>query len=83
MKILLADDDPDTLELARAALGEYGYRVIGARDGLQALRRWELEQPDLVLVDAQLPGTNRIADLASRDLGAGRDPARACSWPIR
>ena len=58
MKILLADDDPDTLELARAALGEYGYRVIGARDGSQALRRWELERPDLVLVDAQLPGTN-------------------------
>ena len=58
MKILLADDDPDTLELARAALGEYGYRVIGARDGPQALRRWELERPDLVLVDARLPGTN-------------------------
>ena len=58
MKILLADDDPETLELARDALGEYGYRVIGARDGLQALRRWEMEQPDLVVVDANLPGTN-------------------------
>jgi DNA-binding response OmpR family regulator len=58
MKILLADDDPETLELARDALGEYGYRVIGARDGAQALRRWEMEQPDLVVVDANLPGAN-------------------------
>jgi DNA-binding response OmpR family regulator len=58
MKILLADDDPETLELARDALGEYGYRVIGARDGLQALRRWEMEQPDVVVVDANLPGAN-------------------------
>lgn len=58
MKILLADDDPETLDLARDALGEYGYRVIGARDGRQALRRWEVERPDLVIVDANLPGAN-------------------------
>src|SRR5690242_2843302 len=55
MNIVMADADTQTIELARHALREYGYTVTAARDGLQAIRRWEADQPDAVIVNLRLP----------------------------
>ncbi len=58
MKVLLADDDKDMLDVTTYALRKHGFDVIGVPDGLQALRRWESERPDLVLLDVGIPRMN-------------------------
>lgn len=55
MKVLLVEDDADLLDLLTYALGREGYSVLTAMDGQQALRRWEDDSPDVVLLDANLP----------------------------
>lgn len=55
MKVLLVEDDADLLDLLTYALGREGYTVLTAMDGQQALRRWENDTPDVVLLDANLP----------------------------
>ncbi|HEV7913717.1 MAG TPA: response regulator transcription factor [Albitalea sp.] len=54
--VLVVDDAPDTLRMLCDALGEEGYAVLVARDGAQALARFELAMPDAVLLDAVMPG---------------------------
>jgi DNA-binding response OmpR family regulator len=58
MKILLADKDPEALDVTTYALRRYGFEVTGVCDGLQALRCWRDTSPDLVLADLDLPGMN-------------------------
>lgn len=58
MKILVVDDDADLLDLTGYALRREGFTVVQALDGEQALRRWETEEPDLVLLDANMPKMN-------------------------
>lgn len=54
--ILVADDNPvDRRILARFVAGE-GYRVVEARDGVEALELFHEVQPQLVLLDALMPG---------------------------
>jgi DNA-binding response OmpR family regulator len=55
MKILLVEDDTDMLDVTAYALRREGLNVIVATDGAQALRRWELERPHLVVLDVGLP----------------------------
>jgi DNA-binding response OmpR family regulator len=56
MKILSADDDKDLLALIAFTLSQAGYLVVKASDGLQALRAFESEGPDLVILDINMPG---------------------------
>jgi DNA-binding response OmpR family regulator len=58
MKVLTVDDDVDLLDLLSYTLWREGYTVLVAIDGQQALARWEAEQPDIVLLDANLPKLN-------------------------
>src|SRR5690242_15946269 len=60
MKILLVDDDPDLLDITAYALRREGFDVLVAADGVQALRRWEGEQPDLVVLDVGLPNLSGL-----------------------
>ena len=55
MKVLVVDDDVDLLDLMTYALRREGYNVLAAVDGQQALQRWEAENPDIVLLDGNLP----------------------------
>lgn len=55
MKVLLVDDDVDLSDLMTYALRKEGYSVLTAIDGQQALDRWEAENPDIVLLDGNLP----------------------------
>ncbi|HEV2010541.1 MAG TPA: response regulator transcription factor [Candidatus Limnocylindria bacterium] len=54
MKALLADGDVDHLDLLSYALRRDGYIVVTAVDAPQALSRWESEQPDVVILAADL-----------------------------
>ena len=54
-KILIAEDNPASSELIREVLSGRGYEVIEACDGRQALQKIEEMEPDLVLLDIQLP----------------------------
>jgi DNA-binding response OmpR family regulator len=56
MKILLVDDDLDTLELVSRAFLRSGYEVITAPDGEQALELMASVRPDLIVLDVLLPG---------------------------
>jgi DNA-binding response OmpR family regulator len=81
MKALLVEDDADLLDLLTYALRREGYTVFTAMDGQQALKRWEDESPDVVLLDANIPkldgyevcrrirheGTTPIIMLTARD----------------
>jgi DNA-binding response OmpR family regulator len=55
MKILLADDDADLVDVTAYALRREGFNVLVAADGPEALRCWELDAPDLVLLDVAMP----------------------------
>jgi two-component system sensor histidine kinase/response regulator len=54
--VLLVDDFPDTLALYEAMLSENGHRVRTATGGLEALRKVEEHEPELVLLDVSMPG---------------------------
>lgn len=54
--ILIVDDTPDNLALLSDALDEAGYMVLVALDGNSALNRIQRRRPDLILLDALMPG---------------------------
>jgi CheY-like chemotaxis protein len=55
-RILVVDDHPDILRLLICLLETAGYAVITATRGDDALEQWQAHQPDLVLLDINLPG---------------------------
>jgi DNA-binding response OmpR family regulator len=56
MKVLVADDDADLRELIGFTLSQAGYLVVKASDGPSALRSFQQESADLVLLDVNMPG---------------------------
>src|SRR5574341_2192951 len=56
MKILVVDDDLELLGLVSFALRQAGYFALEAADGPKALDVFNREQPDLVVLDVNLPG---------------------------
>jgi PAS domain S-box-containing protein len=59
-RILVVDDSPDTLEREAVFLRQAGYVVAEARSGEEALACAREFLPDIVLLDAALPGTNGV-----------------------
>ena len=53
--VLVADDDPDILDLVTLRLELDGYEVVGARNGDDALERAFERAPDLALIDVSMP----------------------------
>lgn len=73
--VLVADDDPDILELVALRLERAGYEVVQATDGEQALQLATELHPDLAVLDVTMPKltgydvTRRIrADDATRQM---------------
>lgn len=53
--VLVVDDEPNIIELARLYLGREGYRVEGVSNGQDALTKHSSLNPDLVVLDLMLP----------------------------
>jgi twitching motility two-component system response regulator PilH len=58
MRILVADDSPVLRAAVTKLLAANGYEVIAAEDGVDAITKFYKEQPDLVLLDVQMPKLN-------------------------
>src|ERR1700741_1269466 len=54
-KVLIADDEPDILEILKYNLSNEGYEVVTAKDGDEALEKARRTQPDLVVLDVMMP----------------------------
>jgi two-component system, OmpR family, alkaline phosphatase synthesis response regulator PhoP len=57
-KILIADDEPDILEIVSFNLKGEGYEVITAKNGDEALDKAKIFKPDLIILDMMMPGKN-------------------------
>lgn len=54
-KILVIDDNQDTLDLLKDDLTAEGYEVFTAMDGLEGLRQIKRQVPDLIIIDIMMP----------------------------
>jgi len=59
-KILVVDDDLDTLRLVGLMLQRQGYEIVAASNGHQALLMAHSEQPDLILLDVMMPDLDGV-----------------------
>ena len=71
--VLIVDDVPDNLAVLHDALDEAGYTVLVATDGASALQRAVQADPDIVLLDAVMPGMDGFE--VARRLKAGPETA--------
>ena len=62
-RILIVDDEPDTILILQDRLEMEGYEVVTATDGYNALELIDQDLPDLVLLDIQMPRLDGIATL--------------------
>jgi len=59
--VLVVDDHVQNIELIGALMQAEGYRVLTARDGLEALKQVAQAPPDLILLDIMMPGLDGYA----------------------
>jgi signal transduction histidine kinase/CheY-like chemotaxis protein len=74
-RILIADDEPDVLDLCQRILAAEGYQVEGVQDGWAAVRRAQEAHFDLLLADIKMPGFDGLE--AAQAIKAF-DPAVVC-----
>ncbi|CEN48792.1 response regulator transcription factor [Capnocytophaga canis] len=60
MKILLVDDEPDILEIVGYNLEKEGFQLFSAKNGIEAIKIAEREQPHLILMDVMMPDMDGI-----------------------
>ena len=71
--VLIVDDVPDNLSMLHDALDGAGYAVLVATDGPSAIARARQARPDIVLLDAMMPGMDGFE--VARQLKAGPETA--------
>jgi len=54
-KVLVVDDDVNTVKFLSAALEQNGYEALGAHNGKEGFEKIESEKPDLVILDVMMP----------------------------
>ncbi|MEO5769085.1 MAG: response regulator, partial [Polyangia bacterium] len=59
-KILVVDDEPDFRNLVAHELGEEGYGVSTANDGLRAISCLATTEYDVVVTDVRMPGASGV-----------------------
>ncbi len=77
MKILIIDDDPDALEVARIRLAKEGLEIVCTDGGASGLKMARHEKPDLILLDVDMP------DMSGFDVcRALKSDAEVCMIPV-
>ena len=61
-KILVVEDNPATIKLSTFLLEKAGHSVLSAMDPEAGLALARAEQPDLILMDIQLPGMDGLEE---------------------
>lgn len=76
MKVLIIDDDGDSLDLAGKLLERDGHEVLTSPDGSAGIRKAASENPDLILLDVEMQGKNgyRICRQLKADTGLRNIP---------
>jgi len=59
-KVLVADDEPDIVEILKYNLTNEGYEVVTAKDGNEALEKTRQFMPDLIVLDVMMPKKNGV-----------------------
>ena len=54
-KILIVEDEANIRELLRLYLEREGYTVIEAENGVEGIKQWKSEKPDMILLDVMMP----------------------------
>ncbi len=72
--VMLIEDEPKIVQLARDYLEQGGFGVVASADGQQALQRFRADRPDLIVLDLGLPGIDGLDVL--------RDLRREANTPV-
>ena len=70
LKILLVDDEPDIAEVIQDRLEAYGFTVVTAGTGLEALKKLSVEKFNGVFLDVKMPemgGIEALEEIRKRD----------------
>lgn len=59
-RLLIVDDEPSMREFLEIMLSQEGYRVKAASDGMEGLKSYRQDEPDLILTDVKMPGMNGL-----------------------
>lgn len=79
-EILLVDDDPDYLDLAKIRLETLGYQVFCVSDGAEALKLLDTNyRPRLIIMDVEMPNKNGLTTLIGLNMRQTRDEAKGIS----
>ena len=62
MKVLVVDDDRVVADLVAFTVRRAGYEAVMASDAASTLLRWQQDQPNLIILDINLPGTGQLRD---------------------
>lgn len=60
MKILIVDDEPDTVEMLKIAIERGNYDIITANNATDGIAKARAEKPALIVLDVMMPGMNGI-----------------------
>jgi len=64
-KVLCVDDDANLLRLYEEELTEEGYKVVVAKDGREAIKKFEKESPQIIVMDIRMPVMDGIEALTA------------------
>jgi len=69
-KVMVVDDEQDTLELVGMALKTGGYDVVTASSGKECLEKLETDKPDFIILDMKMPemdGEETLKKIRAKD----------------
>ena len=78
-RILIAEDNPKTLEILKKSLQPLGHEIDTARDGEEALKKLQKAAYDLLVTDLVMPGRTGMELLEALTELASKIPILICS----